>query len=186
MNSNSSNNSNALGLLDSVVKLVPHDSDWDNLFEKEKELILKKVSGIFDIEHCGSTSLPNIVSKPIMNIAVSVLNVNNLENIITDFKDIGYEHKPSNFPDHELFEKREKNMDMVTHHIHVMTKDGNNWNKTISFRDHLIANPSIAKEYENLKKKLAKQFPSDRESYAKGKNPFFDKILRKIILEVYQ
>lgn len=174
----------SLGLADGVVILVPHDSNWESVFQSEKKIISSKVHDLLDVEHCGSTTIPNIPSKPIMNICASINSEEDLDQIKKDFLDIGYQYKPSDFPDHHLFFKQDNGL--TTHHVHVMNKDGVNWQKAIKFRDYLISHPDTAQKYADLKLSLAEKFPNDRESYGKGKNPFIDNVLKHVIPEAYE
>lgn len=169
-----------LGLADDKVLLVAHDKNWNQDFKKEKELLLEFVKSAIDIEHCGSTSIPNIPSKPIMNICISVNSADDVEGLKDQFNSAGYEYKSKDFVDHLLFTKRNEKGES-THHVHVMSKEGTNWKKALGFRDYLLNHKDVAQEYALLKLDLAKKFPCDRRAYAEGKNPFIEKVLSKIL-----
>ncbi|MCB9805823.1 GrpB family protein [Candidatus Nomurabacteria bacterium] len=172
---------NSLGLEEGVVRLVPHDNSWPDLFELEKKKIQEKIREyILAIEHCGSTAIPNIPSKPIMNICIKVDNLEKVFDLKDELFSIGYLHKPeSNFGDHELFFKKENRK--VTHHLHFMSADGDNWQKATLFRKYLLENPEMAQVYGELKTNLANRFPNDRKAYGEGKNEFINKVLNIIM-----
>lgn len=175
-----------LGLSDTDVILVPHDPSWAEEFEKEKAHLAQHILVAIDIEHCGSTSISGIPSKPIMNICMSVelledgADAESVRALREQFGAAGYEYKPSNFTDHQLFTKR-AGPGVSTHHVHVMSRAGRNWQKAIRFRDYMRAHPEVAAEYAALKTRLAEEFPQDRRAYAEGKNPFINKILEEIL-----
>lgn len=171
-----------LGLKRGTVTLIPHQTTWKKDFEKEKQL-LEKIIGRFSvcIEHCGSTSIPHIAAKPIIDILVGVKSLESSRAIIPILKKAGYDFRQnSDSPRLEfLFAKGpESNR---THYIHVARYNGARWNKTIGFRDHLIMHKSIAKQYEKIKQRLAQNFPNDRAEYTKAKKYFISEILKKIV-----
>ena len=168
-----------IGLKRGVVKLKNHDKGWSKLFEKEAKLISRQISDyIVNIQHIGSTAIPNTVAKPIIDLAVAIDDLSNIEQVITLLEEERYEYRgEQGIPDRHLFVNGDE--ESRTHHIHVMVNTSYEWQKHILFRDYLIRHPSEAKEYSELKKKLADKYEFDREKYTDGKEDFILKIIEK-------
>ncbi|NPD89059.1 MAG: GrpB family protein [Asgard group archaeon] len=168
-----------IGLKRGVVKLKNHDKGWSKLFEKEAKLISSQISDyIVDIQHIGSTAIPNTIAKPIIDIAVAIDDLSNIKQVITLLEEAGFEYRgEQGIPDRHMFVKGDE--ESRTHHIHVMVNTSFEWKKHILFRDYLIHHPSEAKQYSELKKKLATEFEFDREKYTDGKEEFILGIIEK-------
>jgi GrpB-like predicted nucleotidyltransferase (UPF0157 family) len=140
---------------------------------------LEKTIGphIISIEHVGSTSIPGIPAKPIIDIGISVKDYNEAEICIKPIEDLGYEYKGElGITRRHYFTKG----DPRTHHLHMNEINSKDWNNQIKFRDFLRKNGDYAKEYSEIKIKLAEKFSDDREAYLYGKAPFIEKILKII------
>ena len=168
-----------IGLKRGVVELKPYNPKWKELFKHERELISTTLSDfLVDIQHIGSTAIPAIVSKPIIDIAVAIDDLSNIEQVITLLEEEGYEYRgEQGIPDRHLFVKGGE--ESRTHHIHVMDNTSFEWKKHILFRDYLIQHPSEAKQYSKLKKKLASEFEFDRGKYTDGKDEFIQRIIER-------
>jgi len=168
-----------LGLKQNTVQLQEHDSTWKDDFLKEKILlseILQK--NAFSINHIGSTAIPWIYAKPILDIAVEVVSFDVLDSLSKNFQDKGFYYRPMHDePGRRLYVKGGE--DYRTHHVHFFEKDSKELKGHLFFRDYLIENKAVAIEYEELKKKLAVQFPDDREKYTEGKVEFIKGVLGK-------
>lgn len=173
-----------LGVNKGEVILVDHTDKWKSLFDKERSL-LKTIIGddVREIQHFGSTAIKGIEAKPIIDILVGVESLEDVQKFNKKkLKEAGYYHLPrvqidgkevfAKFTDLENFTK--------THILHVVKYDSSWWNEHTSFRDYLNANPSVAKEYESLKKYLAEKYPNDERSYTDEKKQFVDGILNRI------
>jgi GrpB-like predicted nucleotidyltransferase (UPF0157 family) len=169
-----------LGLKRGTVKLSQHHDEWARLFEKEKQLLLKTFGDhIITIEHVGSTAIPGVPAKPLIdiNIAISSLDDAAIEEFVETLQklDYSYMHK---FPNRRFFTKGpEKNR---THHLNLV-KAGSEvgWNDHLLFRDYLRRNKTTRDEYAALKTKLAQKFADDRASYTKEKERFIQKIIKQ-------
>lgn len=167
-----------VGLKRGTVRLVPYDFHWKKEFKEERK-ILKKVLGdkAVDIQHVGSTSIPGMRAKPIIDISVGVKSMRGSENLIPLFEAVGYEYRP-NFggADIQLLFVRgeEKNR---THYIHVMKYKGSIWNNDLLFRDFLKTHKDWAEKYSLLKENLANKFANDRGKYTASKAEFIHKII---------
>jgi GrpB-like predicted nucleotidyltransferase (UPF0157 family) len=164
------------------ISIVPYDSNWPALFQQEKEHLLGCLPKelIRRIEHFGSTAVPGLWAKPIIDILVEVTSVEKTkEKIVPVLESQGYEYfwRPSVFkgqPFYHWFIKR--NLSRArTHHIHMLESDVTHSDEII-FRDFLIEHPDTVAEYQALKLRLAKKYPHDREAYTKAKTDFILKV----------
>lgn len=167
-----------LGQLFPVI-LQQYDPVWADLFKSEIESItsLFKPSEIISIEHIGSTAIPDIMSKPVIDILIEVSDGMDNNRLVQIFKSKGYEYisKPENPAPHMMFVKGytiHGNIGQV-YHVHIRYKG--RWDEII-FRDYLLNNSLLAKEYEKLKIHLAEKHKYDREAYTQEKNDFIEKI----------
>lgn len=165
-----------LGLNKDIAKLVPYDETWPLEFEKEKE-ILKEVlkDYVLDIQHVGSTSIPTLSAKPILDVAVAVKDIETLRELIPILTNAGYDVKDS-IEDFGEVLARKGPPDCRTHYIHVEVLGSEYWNNHILFRDYLIKHPEYIKKYEEMKKEVCLKY-TDRKEYTKHKNEFIKEVI---------
>lgn len=171
-----------IGLKRGTVTLYPHQTEWDEDARRTIEQ-LKELFGelAVDIQHVGSTSIPNIAAKPILDFAVGIYDFKELEQLVPKLEKEGIIYRPSDDREgHRLFVMGNFDRDTRTHHIHVVEYQGKEWQQQIFFRDYLKEHLQAAKEYETLKVKLQKQYPLDRNAYTEGKADFIQQILHKM------
>ena len=168
------------------IKLSEHNPEWKNIFESEKQKINENVGIEFieRIEHFGSSSIPNIKSKPYIDILIEVpKELLFAPQMIKGFEDIGYTCLTEPIEDNDdnyMILAKGYNVDGTNEqvfHIHACSK-GNPMLNQIEFRDYLISNPERAKEYETLKIKLESEFKNDRSGYRIAKTEFINKTLK--------
>ena len=166
-----------LGLNKDVVELVPYDKSWAVEFEKEKKK-LQKILGksALDIQHVGSTSIPGLRAKPILDIAVAVKKLSELKRLIVVLEKAGYDVKDSINELGEIL-ARKGTPDNRTHYIHVEVINSMFWNNHILFRDYLLSHPEYIKKYENLKNEMFERFKDERKLYTAAKNDFIEEVL---------
>ena len=164
------------GLKRGTVALIEHQEEWNKIFNLDKDIILQILgNSVVDIQHVGSTAIPGISAKPIIDILVGLKNIFEAEHFISKFEEKSYEFRPNaSTQDRILYIKGGENF--RTHHIHVVQYDSNEWNRMIRFRDYLRENSNVALEYKELKEELAVKFPDNREEYTKGKENFVKQI----------
>ena len=181
-----------IGLKRGAVKLCEHKKEWE--IEAQNTISrLKKILGdaAKDIQHVGSTSILSIKAKPIIDIAVAVDDFKDIHALEKELKEEGFYYRPnSDLGEQLLFASGsyyEGTGDLQTHFIHVVRTNSMDWINYINFRDYLNSNPSVAKEYEDLKVSLALQSPIDsgREKYLNGKHDFIVYTLRKALVKSY-
>ncbi len=166
------------------IELVPYNPEWPKLAELEiktlRELLPK--NHILDIQHVGSTAIPGIHAKPIIDIQVAVDSLTAIKQTAIDLlKTLGYEYWYDNPDTERMFFVKGKPPfgDKRTHHVHIVEATSRHWNEKIQFRDYLLSHPEAAKKYEHLKIQLANQYAYDRETYTETKTQFIHDILRK-------
>lgn len=178
-----------IGLQRGTVKLFDHEKEWE--LEAQRTISrLQKILGSVakDIQHVGSTAIPTIKAKPIIDIAVSVENFADVLALEEELRREGFFYRPSDALDNQLLfasgNYYEGTGDLQTHFIHVVLQDSREWINYINFRDYLNNNPTVAKAYEDLKVALAAAAPVDegREKYLKGKHDFIVSMLRKALV----
>ncbi|MBD3320828.1 MAG: GrpB family protein [Chitinivibrionales bacterium] len=167
------------------VKIVPYDPGWPALFEREKENlreILPKTI-IKRIEHFGSTAVPGLASKPVIDMLVEVTTLAETRDaVVPILESKGYDYfwRPvfdGSVVYYAWFIKRNSDRKR-THHIHMVESDSDLWDR-LYFRDYLCDFPHSAREYELLKKQLEAKYPNDRIAYTNGKTEFIIKITQQ-------
>ena len=170
----------AIGLKRGTVRLAAFSRSWKGEFEKEKRRLARRLGGVLiDIQHIGSTSIPGIMAKPIIDIGVAVKSVANLNRFKKLVKPLGYEFiaEASNLKNHLVFTKGAGQF--RTHHLHIEKHNSRVWKNDLSFRDYLISHKAAARQYEKLKIALSKKHPKDRRGYTKSKTGFVKNILKR-------
>lgn len=178
-----------LGLTRGKAVVVDYDPQWPMLFEEERARIQSAVGHIAaGVHHVGSTSIPGMAAKPILDIAVMLREFQDGERCIEPMESIGYTHRGLNddIPGDRFFVKglppREGGSggeEVRTHILHMYPLGSPLAQNHLAFRDYLIAQPELAAEYMQLKFTLADRHPDDRVSYSKGKASFIRAVLAK-------
>jgi GrpB-like predicted nucleotidyltransferase (UPF0157 family) len=167
-----------------AIELLPYRAEWSKLAKQE----IKKLHAIFpaqhliDIQHVGSTAIPGIYSKPIIDIQIAVDSLIAIKQIaINNLKELGYEYWADNPDKERLFfvKGRPPFGERRSHHLHIVEPASHHWEDKILFRDYLLSHPETAREYEKLKIHLANQHTHDRETYTEAKTKFIKDTLKK-------
>ncbi len=155
-----------------IVRVVPHDPDWANQFTIEAENICRAMGeAVVAIHHIGSTSIPHIHAKPILDILLEVRDLNLADTRDTEMVSIGYTPMGEyGIPRRRFYYKNTNGQ--RTHHIHAFEANSLGARRHLAFRNYMRSNPTIADEYSKLKQKLAKLHPDDIDSYMDGKDAF--------------
>jgi GrpB-like predicted nucleotidyltransferase (UPF0157 family) len=170
------------------VALEPYDPEWPTVFRQEKEHLLACLPHdlIRRVEHFGSTAVPGLSAKPIVDVLVEVTDLEGTKvRIAPVLESQGYEyfwrptHGDDGQPFYAWFIKRDPETRVRTHHIHMVEgAEGDfrgHWDRLL-FRDYLIERSDVAREYEALKIRLADASPHDRVAYTDGKTEFVVKV----------
>jgi len=168
------------------VAIADYDPDWPARFEREKAHLLACLPQdiIVRIEHFGSTAVPGLSAKPIIDILVEVTDLEAVrEKVVPVLESQAYEYfwRPTFGDDGEPFYawfiKRDPRTGLRTHHIHMVEPDHTiHWERLL-FRDYLIAHPDVAAEYDRLKRELAASLSSDRVRYTNAKSDFINRVM---------
>lgn len=160
------------------IEVVDYNPKWVIMYHDEANKI-KKIFGkeLIDIYHIGSTAIPGIKAKPVIDILVVVKRIEKVDNYNDKMVRLGYEPMGEfGIKDRRFFMKGGNNR---THHVHVFELGNNEIERHLNFRDYLIANPEDARRYSKLKEELAEKYRYDIESYVKGKDGLIKEIDRK-------
>ena len=175
----SGSNKSMIGLRRGIVKLVMHNPKWRQSFEHEQNKI-RKVFGrnALEIQHVGSTAIPGILAKPIIDIALIVSSLQKAKRYEKKLKEIGYELKKNDTKKNRLFftKGHEKKR---THYLHIGKIGSGYAEDMILFRNYLCNHKDAAKKYSELKEKLARKYQNVREVYTAKKEKLIKEILRK-------
>ena len=168
----------SLGLKRGTVQLEPHDKLWDEIAVQTIKT-LKSILGddAIDIQHIGSTAIPAIKAKPIIDIAVGVTDFDRIMSHNEQLQKKGIFYRGSDVEHQLLYVMGDMEGDTRTHHIHVVKWNGTEWKNYIHFRDYLNANGNVALQYQKLKEELESKYADDRVAYTNGKQDMIDIIL---------
>lgn len=156
------------------IEVLNYSKEWAVIFETEKAL-LKAILGdvALSIEHIGSTAVPNLAAKPVIDILIEVADIHLLDTKTEGFQRLNYEVKGENgIVGRRYFQKGGVNR---THHIHAFQSGSPALCRHIAFRDYLIAYPAIANQYAAVKKEAAINCKNDSQLYMRLKNEFISK-----------
>ena len=167
----------ALGLERATVVLRPYDGRWAELFELER-LRLQTALGddVLAVEHIGSTSVPGLAAKPILDVGVAVERFEAAFALVPRLEELGYTFRgEQGIPRRHYFVRGSDQS--RTHHLHLLEQSNPEWRDLLGFRDRLRAQPETLRAYEALKRGLAKRYLNDREAYTDGKYRFVRTVL---------
>lgn len=158
------------------IEIVTYDPSWPQRFEEEarvlRQSLAKWLAG--PIEHIGSTAVPGIDAKPVIDIMAGVSTLDASRPAIAAVAALEYSYAPYNSEFEHWFCK--PSPAFRTHHLHLIPVATEQWIRRLAFRDYLRAHPDTAAEYAALKRELAREFRLDREAYTEAKRPFIDRI----------
>jgi GrpB-like predicted nucleotidyltransferase (UPF0157 family) len=169
-----------LAAIHEEVRLQPYDSLWPSKFSTERQRLASLLPSAFvEIEHIGSTAVPGMPAKPVIDLLAGVESMAVAKSIAESICASGYTTST------------EFNKTLVgrmwfmrwaeghrTHHLHVVVQDGDVWREHLAFRDALRSSPSVAARYAALKNQLAARHSTDREAYTNAKAEFIHSTLR--------
>ena len=154
------------------VEVVAYDPAWPAMFEREAA-VLREVFGdeVVAIHHMGSTAVPNLRAKPIVDIMLVVADIERVDAYNPQMEALGYEPRGEfGLPRRRYFPKDVDGMRVFQ--VHTWQAGDIEVERHLAFRDYLRAHPETAVAYGNLKTELAAKYATDREKYMDGKDPF--------------
>jgi len=163
------------------VEVVPHNPSWRSKFEDEsKQIALALGENVVTIHHIGSTSIPNIYAKPVIDFLVEVKDIAKVDEQSSAIAALGYEVMGEfGIPGRRYF--RKQNEDIRTHNVHTFEVNSPEIIRHLAFRDYMIAHPEAAQKYSELKRQLAQQYPNDINGYMDGKDSFIKEMEQKAL-----
>lgn len=161
------------------VELVAHDEGWAAMFEVELESLTATAGHLLvRIEHVGSTSVPGLMAKPILDVAAAIRHHRDLAELSKLIAPLGWIDRGDKGPKggYHLY-VRESEPDVRTHHLHVVPAGSPGWMEYVFFRNALRKSEKLRAEYASEKRRLALLYASDRSSYTAAKEQFVRRVL---------
>ena len=163
------------------ITIVRYDPRWRSEFDAERVRLERVFQGTAAVvEHVGSTAVPGLGAKPIIDIMVGLSHLDEAEARIPALEQIGYQYVPaheSELPDRRYFRKVQSGR--KTHHVHAVVHGSDFWRRHLLFRDYLRRHDAMAKEYLRLKQRLAAVHLTNRRAYLQAKSDFIEAVLLK-------
>lgn len=165
------------GLKSGEVKLVPYSPAWPIKYTAEERLLQQTIGTLIEeIQHIGSTAIPGLAAKPIIDIAVAVADLATVAALIAPLQTIGYEYRGllNGIAGHHFFRKG----DPREYFLHLFAHHSDFWNGRLAFRDYLRTHSAVAADYVELKRLAAAQHANDRAAYTASKQAFIEQVTR--------
>jgi GrpB-like predicted nucleotidyltransferase (UPF0157 family) len=164
---------------DESIRIVPYDPAWPARFEAERALLAAVLGPhvVGGIHHVGSTAVPGLDAKPVVDILVGVADLESSRSCIDLLAGCGYTYAP--YRADEMHWLCKPGPSRRTHHLHLVPAGSARFRDELAFRDHLRSDPDTARAYAALKHDLAARFEHDREAYTDAKADFVRAALRK-------
>jgi len=161
-----------LGVERGHVRLVPYDRRWPQLFENLADILRSRLGdNVLAIDHVGSTAVPGLSAKPLLDVLVAVADLQRARSLEPVLARLGFEHRPDEgISDRHFYRRLVGNL--RTHHLAVAEPTSRHWRETVVFRDALRRDERLRTDYERLKWDLAEKHPDDIEAYIRGKTAF--------------
>ncbi|HEX9927744.1 MAG TPA: GrpB family protein [Pyrinomonadaceae bacterium] len=162
------------------VEIVPHDPKWRDAFEAEAKQVASALGeNVIAVHHIGSTAIPNIYAKPVIDLLVEVGDITEVDGRSSAMESLGYEAKGEfGIPGRRYFRK-DNQEGIRTHQIHAFETGSAEVERHLTFRDYMIANPEDAQRYSELKRQLAEEHPQSIDGYMDGKDGFIKEMDRR-------
>lgn len=156
------------------LEVVEYDDEWPNAFERERLLLVPVLAPWLDggVHHIGSTSIPGLAAKPILDMMAGVRDLVHARGAVERLAALRYVHAPHRADALWFHKTRPDDPDVATHALHLTVPGSALWRERLAFRDALRREPSLAAEYEALKRRLAGQHRDDLRTYTDGKRAF--------------
>ena len=165
-----------LGLAQDALELVEYRPAWARAYAEEAQRILAACRPqVVAVEHVGSTAIPGLLAKPILDLMPGLVGWEEGEAIVGRMIALGYEYRGENgIPGRRYFVLRQGERTLV--HAHAFAIGGENWRRQLAFRDYLRSHPREAARYAALKRRLAEQYSDDRAGYTGAKGAYVRRV----------
>ena len=165
--------------MDEVV-IAAYDPSWPEIYAGEAQAIRQALGDVLvGVEHVGSTAIPGLAAKPIIDILAGVTSFAAGTAAIPALEGLGYDCRGENGIPGRLFFRKGLIDFRRTHHLHVVELGHEQWASMLTFRDYLRSHPGDARRYEALKRELSVKYRDNRRAYTNGKADFVQAILEK-------
>jgi GrpB-like predicted nucleotidyltransferase (UPF0157 family) len=163
-----------------LVIIEDYDPCWPQLFDRLRVRLAAVLNELADsIEHVGSTAVPGLAAKPIIDIDVLLRSSTDFPVVVRKLTELGYEHRGDlGVSGREAFRAKGA---AIQHHLYVCPPGSREYDRHIAFRNYLRAHGTDANAYALLKRELASKFGSDREGYNQAKSEFVRSILQRAL-----
>ncbi len=167
-----------------IVVVSPYSADWPKLFDVlREELAMVFSPTVVSIEHIGSTSVPGLAAKPVIDMLLGADSLADIESKIVALGELGYTYVPKyerELPMRRYFVKSPEASLRV--HLHGVERGSRIWCEHLAFRDALRRDPALRDRYQSLKLRLAQEFAGDKSAYTDAKSPFIRSVLANAIV----
>jgi GrpB-like predicted nucleotidyltransferase (UPF0157 family) len=162
------------------VEVVPHNPQWRDEFETEaKQIAAALGENVVAIHHIGSTAIPEIYAKPVVDVLVEVRDITQVEGRSSAMESLGYEVMGEYGISGRRYFRKDNKDRIRTHQIHAFEEDSAEVKRHLAFRDYMIAHPDESQRYSELKRKLAEEHPQSMDGYIDGKDGFIKEMDRR-------
>jgi len=166
---------------DEPVRVVPYDPSWPSRFESERAALQAAIGTWVEggIHHVGSTAVPGLAAKPVIDILVGVHDLPSSRDCSHPLAELQYRYAPYRLHEMHWFCKPDPRH--RTHHLHLVPVGSPRYQAELVFRDYLRGHPEVAGEYSSLKRGLAMTFANEREGYTAAKAEFIERVVRSAL-----
>jgi GrpB-like predicted nucleotidyltransferase (UPF0157 family) len=165
-----------------TVILAPYSPEWPTQFRAiREELLFVFAPMVATIEHIGSTSVPGLAAKPVIDVLLGARSLGDIESKIKPLSEIGFSYVPKyeiEIPMRRYFVKASATSFRV--HLHAVVLNSCLWQEHLAFRDRLRADGNLCAQYQALKLRLAEEFADDKSAYTAAKSPFIQSVLASV------
>lgn len=162
------------------VEVVPHSPLWRDAFEAEAKHVAGALGeNVVAVHHVGSTAIPEIYAKPVIDLLVEVRDITEVDGRSSSMESHGYEVMGEYGIQGRRYFRKDNGEGIRTHHVHVFEAGSEQVARHLAFRDYMIAHPSDARSYSELKRRLASENPLSIDAYMDGKDGFIKEIDRR-------
>ncbi|MGR9394317.1 GrpB family protein [Rhizobium leguminosarum] len=163
----------------SPVELVPHDPQWPQAFQRIRDRLLTLLPQALSIDHIGSTSIPGMTAKPLIDIDIVLPDLGHIEGATRVLLVEGYEPRGNRYDD-EVWAFLSRGS-VPAERVYLCPSGNGTHRNRLAFRDYLIAHPQAAADYAALKRRLAAEFRMDGDRYTAHKREFVDAIVARAL-----
>lgn len=164
----------------SKVEVVPHDPRWRAAFEAEAKHVASALGeNVVAIHHIGSTAIPDIHAKPVVDLLVEVRDIPEVDGRSPAMESLGYEVLGEYGIYGRRYFRKDTREGVRTHNVHAFEAGSAEAERHLAFRDYMIAHPGEAQRYSELKRKLAEEHPQSPDGYMDGKDGFIKEMDRR-------